>query len=102
MRYTKLVRFYSVGRETYNPDTGQMETEKTLIGTPLCAIYDLSMEDRKTLLGDLKIRGLTIHHRGLPLDADMAQINGKTYWVKGNRHLSYKATYLVEESQDEN
>lgn len=102
MRYTKLVKFYSVGRDTYNPDTGEMETSKNLLGTPLCAIYDLSMEDRKTLLGDLKIRGLTIHHRGEPLNADMAQVNNETYWVKGHRHLRHKATYLVEESQDEN
>lgn len=102
MRYDKRIRFYLAGPETYNPTTGQMGAAETLVAEKLCAVYDLSAEDRSTLLGRLGVRGLMVHHRGPVKTSDILIYEGQKYWVRAIRVLSNKATYLVEEAQDEN
>ena len=99
MRYDKRVLFYSVADEVYDPNTGELTEEEAFLGERLCAAYDLSMEDRLTLLGNLGIRGLMIHHRGPTIHADRLTYKGKHYWVKAIRQLRNKSTYLVEEAQ---
>lgn len=101
MRYDTTVIFKAIGPEVYNPQTGAMTTADQKIGQKMCALYDLSSKEKSTLLGRIDVRAMVIHHKGQLIEANAVEIDGARYWVRSKRWISYRASYVLEESQDE-
>lgn len=101
MRYDTTVVFKANGPEVYDPNIGSMTKNDIVVGTKMCALYDLSTKEKSTLLGRIDVRAMVIHHKGQLIEANAVEIDGVRYWVRSKRWISYRASYVLEESQDE-
>lgn len=102
MRYDEIIKFYHLGDEVYDPNTGQMSSIESFSGERLCAAYDLSTEEKMTLLGRINVRAMMVHHRGKKIQANALLYDGDWFWIRSSKVFRNKISYLVEAKKDEN
>ena len=101
MRYDKEIYFVKNGEKTYNPDTGNYETEEPIKTLVMASVSDTGATVMQLEYGKVKQDSLTIHTQNFYDGAfDHIEYLGKRYSVdRSGRAGNVKGFYIVSEAQ---
>lgn len=96
MRFDKKVVFVKKGNESYNPNTGEMES-KDLRDERYVSLRSVGVDEKNEILGKIDLKAYSLVLKGRGKDYDYVLIDGANFKVLSKEEFRNKTGYIVGE-----